>query len=297
MLINKQNLQSMFDGFNTRFNEAFAGAKTFYEQVSMTVPSTGRTENYGWLGSFPGMREWLGSRIVNSLSLQSYAITNKPFESTISVARDDIEDDQYGIMAPMFSELGRKAKIHPDELIAALIKSGFASNCYDGQFFFDADHPVGDGVTMQKTSIANTDGGAGSPWFLLDTSRPIKPFIFQLRKPYNLVRKDDERDDNVFNNREFIYGVDSRCNAGYGLWQLAWGSKQTLDATHFSAARQGMNAFTDDQGKPLGIDPDTILVGTTLRDAANTLFNTQTLANGASNPNYQQVKVIVSPYI
>ena len=32
------------------------------------------------------------------------------------------------------------------------------------------------------------------------------------------------RDDNVFFEKKYIYGVDSRDNAGYGLWQLAYGS-------------------------------------------------------------------------
>ena len=36
-------------------------------------------------------------------------------------------------------------------------------------------------------------------------------------------------DDNVFFKKEFIYGVDARCNAGYGLWQLAFGSTGEAD--------------------------------------------------------------------
>lgn len=297
MLINKQNLQSMFDGFNTRFNEAFAGAESVYEQIATTMPSSGRQESYGWLGQIPGMREWLGPRIVKSLALQSYTIKNKPFESTIGIDRDDIEDDQYGVFGPLFSEMGRRAKLHPQELIFALAKLGFSSNCYDGQYFFDTDHPVGDGVEIPVSVVANTDGGSSYPWFLLDTSRAIKPFIFQLRKPYKLVRKDDERDDNVFNNREFIYGTDSRCNVGFGLWQLAWGSKQALDAAHYIVARSAMMNFTDDQGKPLGIRPDTLVCGAALESAALNLLNTQFLANGASNPYYNTAKLIVTPYL
>lgn len=33
----------------------------------------------------------------------------------------------------------------------------------------------------------------------------------------------------VPNDKEFIYGVDARCNAGYGLWQLAFGSTGEAD--------------------------------------------------------------------
>lgn len=61
-------------------------------------------------------------------------------------------------------------------------------------------------------------------WFLLCTKRPVKPFIFQNRRKPQIIARDSPNDDNVFLKKEYIYGVDSRCNAGYGLWQLAFGS-------------------------------------------------------------------------
>lgn len=61
-------------------------------------------------------------------------------------------------------------------------------------------------------------------WFLLCTSKAIKPFIFQNRRKPTLVVKDSPEDDNVFFHNEHLYGVDMRCNAGFGLWQLAYGS-------------------------------------------------------------------------
>jgi len=69
----------------------------------------------------------------------------------------------------------------------------------------------------------------GNPdmWFLLCTTKSIKPFIFQSRRKPQLISKDSSNDDNVFFEKQYIYGVDSRCNAGYGLWQLAFGSDGT----------------------------------------------------------------------
>lgn len=58
-------------------------------------------------------------------------------------------------------------------------------------------------------------------WFLLATSQEVKPLIFQTRKPPEFVALDNPRDDYVFHNRKFLYGVDARFNAGYGLWQMA----------------------------------------------------------------------------
>lgn len=294
MIINQHNLAAMFDGFSTRFNEAFQGAKGHVEDVAMTVPSSARQEHYGWMGSMPGFREWIGQRVLHNLSLQSYALKNLPFEMTITVPRDDIEDDQYGIFGPMFSEMGRRAKTHPDELLFALIKNGFSLPCYDGKSFFAEDHPVGDEASAP---VANTDGGDGPAWFLLDTSRAIRPFIWQLRRTYQLVRKDRPEDDNVFLNKEFIYGTDARCNVGFGLWQLAWGSKQDLDVGKYRDVRAAMMAFTDDAGKKLGVMPDTLICGPSNEGAAMAVLKSEVQDGGASNPWKGTAKLIVTPYL
>lgn len=61
-------------------------------------------------------------------------------------------------------------------------------------------------------------------WFLLDTSKPVKPFIFQKRKAPVFVSQTSEENDDVFNKGEFKFGVEARGNAGYGFWQLCVGS-------------------------------------------------------------------------
>jgi phage major head subunit gpT-like protein len=295
MIINVQNLDAMFDGFNTRFNAAFAGATSYIDTVAMTVPSTHKQETYAWMGAFPGLREWIGDRVVNNLSAQSFTILNKDFESTIAVPRNDIEDDSFGIFGPMFAELGRYARLHPDELMFGLIKNAFATVCYDGQNFFDTDHPVL--VNGVSTSVANTDGGAGAAWFLLDTSRAIKPFIWQPRRPYQLVRKDQPTDHNVFFKKEYVYGIDARCNVGVGLWQLAWGSKQPLDSDHYKAARAAMMSFKDDQGRLLGVTPTTLICGPSNESAGLKLLNTEYGTGGESNEWKGTAKLIVTPYL
>lgn len=54
------------------------------------------------------------------------------------------------------------------------------------------------------------------------------------------MRKDNPPDENVFYKREYIYGSDGRCNVGFGLWQLAYASKQPLTAENYEAARAAM---------------------------------------------------------
>lgn len=63
--------------------------------------------------------------------------------------------------------------------------------------------------------------GQATTWYLLDTSRMIKPFVYQVRQAPQLVSRDQPTDPNVFENREAKYGVYMRDNAGYGLPFLA----------------------------------------------------------------------------
>ena len=54
-------------GFKTVVTDAMTNAPAFAKEVAMTVPSVSRDETYGWLGSFPAMREWVGPRNVQNL--------------------------------------------------------------------------------------------------------------------------------------------------------------------------------------------------------------------------------------
>jgi phage major head subunit gpT-like protein len=292
MIINSATLQSAHKTFKVIFNQAFEGAPSQCDLVAMRAPSTGRSQGYPWLGDFPTMREWIGDRVIKDLSAFDYEIKNKSFESTIGVDRDDIKDDLLGLYTPRIQGLAQAAKEHPDILVFALLKAGFTSRCFDGQYFFDTDHPWGD------AQISNTGGGAGEPWFLMDLRRPIKPLILQIRETPNFVALDNPNDENVFMRKQFLYGVDDRKNVGFGLWPLAYGSKQVLDETSYAAARAAMMSFKREDGvTPLGIIPTHLVHGPTLESAAKTVIDAANKAGGASNIWYNTVKAVNVPWL
>jgi phage major head subunit gpT-like protein len=68
---------------------------------------------------------------------------------------------------------------------------------------------------------------APKDWYLLDTSRAVKPFIFQLRQAPQFVQFNDPKSESVFRRKKFVYGVDARGNVGFALWFLAAKSKAT----------------------------------------------------------------------
>jgi len=63
--------------------------------------------------------------------------------------------------------------------------------------------------------------GQATTWYLFDSSKGVKPFIFQQRKAPLLTMMDSEKDENVFMQRRFMYGAEARGAVGYALWFLA----------------------------------------------------------------------------
>lgn len=295
LIVTPANMQMLTQGFKASFKGSFDLIKPMWPRVAMKVPSSTAEEKYAWLGATTKMREWIGERVYQNIKVHGYSILNKDFESTVTVPRNAVDDDQYGVLTPVMAQMGEDAALHPDELVFALIASGFTTTCYDGQFYFDIDHPVG--LQGAEVSVSNFQAGAGSAWYLLDTSKTLKPFILQMRKEYAFVSKTNITDDNVFDRKEFVYGCDGRLNVGFGLWQQAFASKATLDMANYAAARTAMMSFKADNGKPLAITPKVLLVSPNNEKAALDVIQAERLANGATNTYRNTAEVVVCPWL
>lgn len=296
MLINAATLNALRTGFQTSFQDGLGSAPSQHAQFCTMVNSTQRSERYGWLSKLPGVREWIGDRLVHSLAEQDYEIKNKSFELTISVDRDDVEDDNLGIYAPLFQEMGESTGAHSDQLVFGALAAGFTTNCFDGQFFFDTDHPALD-ANGATTSVSNFGGGAGTPWYLLCTRRAIKPMILQKRKPWSFVAKDDPTDSNVFDRKEFVYGAEARLNVGYGFWQLAYASRQALTADNYAAARAAVMSLKGDFARPLGLIPNLLVVPPSLEGAGKAILTSAVAAAGETNKWAGTSELMVSPWL
>ncbi|WP_293766595.1 Mu-like prophage major head subunit gpT family protein [uncultured Aquitalea sp.] len=297
MIINASTLKAIFVNLKTTFNNAFDAAPSQWQKIAMEVPSTARSNDYKWLSTFPRMQKWIGEKAVKALAASGYTITNDDWEATVEVDRNDIDDDNLGIYAPQAQMAGYSAKQLPDEIVFDLVSKGFTNQCYDTQYFFDIDHPVGtqsvsnkgtkklsaasQAAAMASYGAARTamkkfkddegrplnitpnvllvppaledtaralltndrlDDGKANPykgtaelvvdarltsddaWFLLDTTKPVKPFIYQNRKKPVFVQQTDPQADDVFMRRKFKFGAEARAAGGYGFWQLAYGS-------------------------------------------------------------------------
>jgi phage major head subunit gpT-like protein len=261
----------------------------------MVITDPAESLDLGFIGQMPSVRKWIGNRVINNLVKKGLTVAPDPFELTIGVKVSELETDRLGLIRPRIQDMTSEMAKHPERLFIDLLAKGFENLCWDGQYFFDTDHPVEVNGTVQSVSNMSTAefsaealaaalsemsslvrDGDGEPleigatdlvvppqlydaalravnadiiegttnvrkgvvkvhvakrlakyptrWFLLDCSREIRGIVVQVAKTPVFVAMDAPEDEARFMQSECRYGVDAKYGAGYGLWQLAWGS-------------------------------------------------------------------------
>ena len=306
-IVNSTVLTSLRTAYSSYFEQAKAAAPAQWAQVATLVPSTSTSNTYGWLGQFPKLSEWSGARSYKSIKEYGYTVTNIKYEASVKIPREAFEDDNLGIYTPLFQEMGYAAATHPDEIIFGLLKAGKTNDCYDGKKFFAKDHPVypnvdGTGSAGTAANLIEPTEGAVDPWFLLDVSRPLMPFIFQDRTKAELDAITSTDNDSVFNDDEYPFGIRYRCNGGYGFWQQAVCSTEALNPASFEKALTLMQSQKADGGRPLGLGfggkaSTLLVVPPTHQAAARKVLAAERDDSGASNIWYDAAVLLVSPWL
>jgi len=287
MLITSTNIAALQVGWHNIYRQAYGDSNPWWSKVCSRITSTTRTERIGWMARQLKMRKWVGPRILRNLYTHTQDIENDPFELTVGVDRDDIEDDMLGVYNDRFSDMGRAAAKWPDQLAKTVLQANPTG--FDGQALFSATHdldPAGNQDndfalalsaanyrTVREAMLAFTgeDGeplgvnpnllvvppglegeakdilmadklasgasnvekgtadylmipglaNANTTWYLMDVRYAVKPLIFQERRAPQFVMKDGPTNDNVFWDKDVVYGVDSRGQVAPGPWWLA----------------------------------------------------------------------------
>lgn len=304
MDINRENLDSFFRGISAAFRDALiTQVPDQFKRFAVEIASTSARNDYTWLGEAEELREWVGGRVLTQLASHDYSLKNKKFERTLRAKADDLRDDVIGIYSTRARMLADAAKLWPNRTcFNALVDNGL---CYDGQNFFDVDHPVGaDEGNPVNVSNDNPNGGSASQYFyLLDTSKPLKPIIFQKREDITFDSLTDTSSDHVFKFDEFLYGARARGVAGYGFWQQAMRAKLTAATvasarTELTDLRLRMRSIKNDQGRELGVNPDLLIVGRSNDDLMRQVLDAQYIdANFTPNPVYKAFDLLVAPWL
>lgn len=166
LLVNKSTLDTLFTGLKTIFHNTLKAVPGDWKATAMEVPSGGAGEDYAWLSRFPKFRKWVGDKVVKNIKAGKYYKKNEDWETTIAVDRNDIEDDRLGIYNNQAKGAGEAgAELH-DIIVNDLKNNAFTQECFDGQYYYDTDHPVGDASVSNKgtavLSAANLAGALAS---------------------------------------------------------------------------------------------------------------------------------------
>ncbi|MCL2162347.1 MAG: Mu-like prophage major head subunit gpT family protein [Betaproteobacteria bacterium] len=295
--------QAQIDALKTaltaRWNAGLAAAPDDWQKIAKLIQSSSKSNTYEWLSQFPAFREWVGARQHKLLKETAYAVINRKFETTVDVQRTDIEDDNIGQYGTLAESAGQAAIDLKNDLVFQALAAGFTDTCYDGQPFFDEDHPVapnedGSGAAV---SVSNVQDGAGAPWVLLCTKRAPSALYLQERMAPQFDSITTTTSDNVFNLDVYSFGGRWRGEVAYGFWQCAFGSKAALNEANFNAAFAAMMRFEGDGRRKLGIIPDLLVVGPDNMAAAEQLLKAVQKEGGASNTNYNKVDLLVTPWL
>ncbi len=147
-------------GYHANFLDGMANANPQWDMYATRMQSSGDQDTYPILHALPQLREWLGPRQFNDLKFSSYTLPNRKFEGSVSLPVEAVEDfaDNKTLKVDMISkamrQLGRNVALWPEKLVTEAIIAGGATTCYDGQYFFDTDHPV-DPYTAGSGTQAN----------------------------------------------------------------------------------------------------------------------------------------------
>lgn len=171
------------------FDSAVAATNPFYPTLALVRPTSRQDERYGWVGSFPGVREFLGDRKFNDLRAADFTLENKAWESSLMLNRHTIADDFNGMLRNSLELLGRKAAYHPDTLLFQLIVNGESTTIWDGQYFFDTDHSWGDSGS-QSNDLTYPAATGTTP-----TAAEFKAAYHQARR--TMLGYKDDRGDSI----------------------------------------------------------------------------------------------------
>jgi phage major head subunit gpT-like protein len=116
---------------------------------------------------------------------------------------------------------GRPLNITPDVLLVPVALGDIARTLMTNDRLDDGKaNPYKGVATVVEDARLTSD----TAWFLLDTTKPVKPFVYQERQAPVFVQQIDPQAEDVFNRRMFKFGAEARAAGGYGFWQLAYGS-------------------------------------------------------------------------
>ena len=124
-------------------------------------------------------------------------------------------------MRQLVNHLNEPLEIEPDLLLVGPELADTARDLFDVRLEGGASGAENPNYKAIDYAVVNAFG-TNDDWFLVDTSKAVKPLIFQLRRAPEFEAM-TAGSEHTFLKNEFVYGTSVRFAFGYGPWQLIHG--------------------------------------------------------------------------
>jgi phage major head subunit gpT-like protein len=164
MDLNRSNMDALFATYRVAFSEGMARGRGLppelqaelikLNELAMVLPAGGASVVHAWLNQMPGYREWIGDRQVKNIESGKIEVLHKDWEDTVSIPRNDILDDQYGLYTPLIQDLGAEGSdeaLWLDMAVDVLLANG---NWADDAAFFGAARKYGANTILNYVTSA-----------------------------------------------------------------------------------------------------------------------------------------------
>lgn len=164
----------------------FAEEAAIINAIADVHDVAGDTAKFPFLGASNPMERLLGDRRHTAPNTYNYTLQfGKEWETGEDIEVAALQDDMTGQLRQMVRGYAREVFANRLYRLTLAVLDGGATLCYDGQYFFDTDHPYKTLAGAAATNGTNTSGtdlsadGLETAWsamasFLSDQGRPLR---------------------------------------------------------------------------------------------------------------------------
>lgn len=142
MILSPQTVQDLQAQFDMDFQAAFAAGGNRWQEKAYRANSKAYRTVHSWLAAQPEMRKFVGARVINNLVNRAFELKNEDWEYTFSVDVNDVFYDNLGAYEDRGRIAGDVGARWYEKIVTDAMVAGNSTLCWDGQFFYDVDHPV-----------------------------------------------------------------------------------------------------------------------------------------------------------
>jgi len=128
-----------------------------YGRIARTIPGNGSDKlDLTWIHGAPAMRKHVGAKKHFTPIETTAEYLADDWENTMDIHLRDLKYGKATRYEQLSKGIGYKGAAAPDMAVKAALLGGATKTCWDGQYFFDTDHPVKGGVASNKITASGT---------------------------------------------------------------------------------------------------------------------------------------------